>query len=112
MILELKQLNKLEMGKKKIGERSQEEIGKLYKELQDKICYNRGLVFLEKHLTGEQPMTDEEYKKAEEYSKKLEDRYGIENLGPYPDWDYGFMTGKYATLNWIFGDDWDFAISI
>jgi hypothetical protein len=40
-------------------------------------------------------------------ARKVELRYGIENLGPWTDFEWGMINGKLAALRWVLGDDWD-----
>ena len=37
----------------------------------------------------------------------VEEEYGIENLGPYSDFQWGILNGKLSALRWILGDEWD-----
>jgi hypothetical protein len=42
------------------------------------------------------------------------DRYGRDSLwrpigaGREEAWDYGYISGKLATLRWVLGSEWDF----
>jgi hypothetical protein len=40
-------------------------------------------------------------------AKKVEQRFGRENLGPYSDFDWGMMNGKLSALRWFLGEEWD-----
>jgi hypothetical protein len=40
--------------------------------------------------------------------KKVEEKYGKKNLGPYDDFEWGMINGKLSALRWALGDDWDF----
>jgi hypothetical protein len=46
--------------------------------------------------------------------QRVEDRYGRDSLwkpiGPGHDeaWEYGYISGKLATLRWVLGSEWDF----
>jgi PIN domain len=40
-------------------------------------------------------------------AKKTEDEVGLENLGPWDDFEWGMLNGKLSALRWILGDDWD-----
>ncbi|WER50896.1 hypothetical protein CupriaWKF_31700 [Cupriavidus sp. WKF15] len=40
-------------------------------------------------------------------AKKTEDEVGIENLGPWDDFEWGMINGKLSALRWILGDEWD-----
>lgn len=38
---------------------------------------------------------------------KVEETYGIENLGPHSDFEWGMLNGKLSALRWVMGEDWD-----
>ncbi|MEX3639837.1 PIN domain-containing protein [Paraburkholderia sp. BR14320] len=40
-------------------------------------------------------------------AKRTEDEVGIENLGPWSDFEWGMINGKLSALRWILGDEWD-----
>lgn len=40
-------------------------------------------------------------------AKRTEDEIGIDNLGPWSDFDWGMINGKLSALRWILGDEWD-----
>jgi hypothetical protein len=40
-------------------------------------------------------------------AKKTEDEVGLENLGPWDDFEWGMINGKLSALRWILGDEWD-----
>lgn len=40
-------------------------------------------------------------------AKAAEEEYGVENLGPFTDFEWGMINGKLSALRWVLGDDWD-----
>jgi hypothetical protein len=41
------------------------------------------------------------------YAKKLEQKFGKKNLGPYSDFEWGMLAGKLSAIRWVMGDEWD-----
>jgi len=92
-------------------------------ELLDKVWYNRHQVLLEKIEDGRVevvekeifPIVDHERRPiqrnilegAKQSARKLERKYGVENLGPWDDFEWGMINGKLSALRWILGDEWD-----
>jgi len=50
---------------------------------------------------------DSIWRGALESAKKTEDEIGIDNLGPWDDFEWGMINGKLSALRWVLGDDWD-----
>jgi PIN domain len=44
---------------------------------------------------------------ALEAAKKTEEEIGIDNLGPWDDFEWGMVNGKLSAVRWVLGDDWD-----
>lgn len=41
-------------------------------------------------------------------ANRTEDKVGLENLGPWSDFEWGMINGKLSGLRWIMGSEWDF----
>ncbi|PYE38826.1 hypothetical protein DFI02_1355 [Rhizobium sp. PP-F2F-G20b] len=68
-------------------------------------------------------ITNDEFRKLEGYhpevvvdniwegalaaAKRTEDEVGLDNLGPWDDFEWGMLNGKLSALRWVLGDDWD-----
>ena len=99
------------------------EILDAMEDLLDMIWYNRHQVLLEKIETKEIEVVEKEtfpivnherrpiqrdiLEGAIRSAKKVERKYGIDNLGPWTDFEWGMMNGKLSALRWVLGDDWD-----
>lgn len=99
--------------------RSTDEIVALVGELIDKVWYNRHKVYEEKvdagkiHLRPYRGTYDSEgvdpevWKEALRSAKRMEEKYGLDNLGPWNDFEWGMMSGKLSALRWVLGEDWE-----
>ena len=47
------------------------------------------------------------WKSAELAAKRVEDKYGLDELGPWDDFEWGMIVGKLSALRWVRGDAWD-----
>ena len=41
-------------------------------------------------------------------AKRTEDEVGLENLGPWNDFEWGMVNGKLSAIRWVMGNEWDF----
>lgn len=99
------------------------EIVETIDELVTKIWYNRHQVRRERIEEGKIKLVDKEtfpvkdhatrpiqrdiWEGALKAAAKVEKRYGLENLGPWDDFEWGMLNGKLSALRWVLGDEWD-----
>ena len=74
----------------------------------DKIWYNRHLSLTREIELGLSTVDDEIWRRALEARKRIEEKYGKENLLPHDDFEWGMMNGKLSAIRWILGSEWDF----
>jgi hypothetical protein len=97
-----------------IGEeepRTLTEIVDAMEEFFDRVWYVRSIV----HADAENEEVPEDIRAgARAARQRVEGRYGRDSLwkpiGPGHDkaWEYGYISGKLATLRWVLGSEWDF----
>jgi hypothetical protein len=91
--------------------------------LMHQVWYNRHQVLLEKIENGlikvveketfpvkdhqRRPIQRDILEGAKKSARRVEKQYGIENLGPWDDFDWGMINGKLSALRWVLGEDWD-----
>jgi hypothetical protein len=44
---------------------------------------------------------------AQAAAAKVEKERGLDNLGPWSDFEWGMINGKLSALRWVLGDEWD-----
>jgi hypothetical protein len=92
-------------------------------ELVTKVWYNRHQIWKEKIEAGEIAIVEKEtfpvkdhatrpiqrdiWEGAKRAAAKVEKRFGIENLGPWDDFEWGMLNGKLSALRWALGEEWD-----
>ena len=92
-------------------------------ELTDKVWYNRHqnwkyliekgkIKIVEKETFpikdhARRPIQRDIWEGALRAAKKVEKKYGAENLGPWTDFEWGMINGKLSALRWVLGDEWD-----
>lgn len=101
--------------------RSFSEILEFENELEQKIWYNRHknreyyikkgkikLINREEFdiRTSQQTIIKDIWEGALEAAKKVEEKYGKENL-IFDDFEWGMINGKLSALRWVIGDEWD-----
>jgi hypothetical protein len=99
------------------------EIVNIIGELIDKVWYNRHQVRREMIEDGKIKLVEKEtfpikdhasrpiqrdiWEGALKSAAKVEKKYGLENLGPWDDFEWGMINGKLSALRWVLGDEWD-----
>jgi PIN domain len=85
------------------------EIRDAEREFFDKIWYVRKLILREKIAAGEHdPLFEAMRERVDAGMREIEERYGADNVGPWDDWEWGFINGKLSALRWVLGSEWDF----
>lgn len=103
--------------------RSLSEVLEAIDELVTKVWYDRHMVLREKVMSGTIKIVDRaestRQKSSDEVivrdiwegalrsAKKVEQRFGRANLGPYSGFDWGMINGKLSALRWFLGEEWD-----
>jgi hypothetical protein len=101
--------------------RSLTEIQDAIGELIDKVWYNRHKYLLYQIEIGEVKLVDKVrngkyneheiqrdiFEGARKSAKKVEKKYGLKNLGPWDDFEWGMLNGKLSALRWVLGEEWD-----
>jgi hypothetical protein len=99
------------------------EIVNVIGELIDKVWYNRHQVTREKIESGETKIVEKEtfpvkdhasrpiqrdvWEGALKAAARVEKKCGLDNLGPWNDFEWGMINGKLSALRWVLGDEWD-----
>jgi hypothetical protein len=87
--------------------RTRDEIDDALGEMLDKVWYNRHMELRELVESGEETVDAQIWRDALKAAKKIEDKYGVDNLGPWDDFEWGMLNGKLSALRWLLGDEWD-----
>jgi len=84
--------------------RNYDEIRAAEEEFFDRIWYQRSI----NHEYDEGRDMDELRRVAGPARARIEAKYGVHNLGPYEDYEWGMLNGKLSALRWVLGSEWDF----
>ena len=87
--------------------RNLEAIVEAEEEYFSKVWYSRHKLLEETVESGKRSVEPKIWKKALKSAKKLEAKYGKEQLGPCDDFEWGMISGKLSALRWVLGEEWD-----
>lgn len=89
------------------GLRSEDEITAAESDFFDLVWYDRHQLIKAKHEEGGEDWEANLLKKAEAAARGVEERLGIEAVGPHSEFEWGMLNGKLSALRWVLGEDWD-----
>lgn len=88
--------------------------------LEDQIWYNRHKNLEYEIDMGEHQLVDKYdkannqtttvknvWKSAQAAARKVEEKYGSDELGPWDDFEWGMLNGKLSAIRWMLGEDWE-----
>jgi hypothetical protein len=91
------------------GMRTSAQIIEAQQEFFDKVWYVRSLIRDEKITAGEgEDVSPAERELIIQQRAQIEEKYGAEKMGPWDEWNWGYVHGHLSALRWVMGDDWDF----
>lgn len=84
------------------------EILDALEEFFDKVWYDRHQTLMYRVAEGERDIDPEILTVAKQAARRVEEKHGKDQLGPWSDFEWGMLNGKLSALRWVLGDDWDF----
>lgn len=87
--------------------RSEDEVHTMIERFLDQIWYNRHQMLKQKVANKQTTVDPKIWKGALKSAKRVEKKYGVENLWHESDFEWGMLNGKLSALRWLTGDDWD-----
>jgi|SRR6516225_800432 hypothetical protein len=103
--------------------RKLEEIQAAEDKLRKQVWYNRHCVLMERIADGKTRIVEDQdrrtedhgrtwtrstYERAQAAARRVEERIGLDELGPWDDVEWGMLNGKLSALRWVLGCEWDF----
>lgn len=90
------------------GMRNQAEVLEAEQECFDKVWYERSSVSEERRIERGEPIDSGLLYTIRTARREVEERRGLDQLGPYSDFEWGMVNGKLSALRWVLGEEWDF----
>ena len=87
--------------------RSKDEILEAEEEFFAKVWYGRHKLLESMVESGKEKVAPEIWQEALKAAKKLEEKYGKEQLASWDNFEWGMLSGKLSALRWVSGDEWD-----
>jgi len=89
------------------GFRNMQEILEAEEEFFDKVWYGRHKLIERTVESGRRRVDPEIWQEALKAARRIEEKYGKEQLGSWDDFEWGMLSGKLSALRWASGDEWD-----